>query len=83
LRALENAADCGYDGFMTDQTLLNRITSNPRQCGGRACIRGMRMRVSDIPDMQAGGATRADILESYPCLEGDDISAALLLKDER
>ena len=57
--------------------LLNRITSNPRQCGGRPCIRGMRIRVKDILDMLAGGATEAEILADYPYLEPDDIRASL------
>jgi len=57
--------------------LLNRITSNPRQCGGRPCIRGMRIRVKDVLDMLAGGATEAEILQDYPYLEADDIRACL------
>ena len=56
--------------------LLNRITSNPRQCGGRPCIRGMRIRVKDVLDMLAGGATEAEILADYPYLEPDDIRAS-------
>jgi len=58
-------------------TLLNRITSNPRQCGGRPCIRGMRIRVKDVLDMLAGGATESEILGDYPYLEPDDIRASL------
>ena len=58
-------------------TPLDRITFNAKQCGGRACIRGMRIRVSDILDMLAGGATRAEILVDFPYLEDADISAAL------
>jgi uncharacterized protein (DUF433 family) len=57
--------------------LLNRITVDPEVCGGRPCIRGLRVRVKDILDMLAGGATRAEILEDYPYLENDDITAAL------
>ncbi|MBK6590399.1 MAG: DUF433 domain-containing protein [Acidobacteria bacterium] len=57
--------------------LMNRITSNPRQCGGRPCIRGLRIRVKDILDMLAGGASEAEILEDYPYLEADDIRASL------
>jgi uncharacterized protein (DUF433 family) len=57
--------------------LLARITFNPQQCGGRACLRGQRIRVSDVLDMLAGGATRAEILQDFPYLEDDDISAAL------
>ena len=57
--------------------LIDRITSNPRQAGGRACIRGMRIRVKDVLDMLAGGATEKEILEDYPYLELDDIKASL------
>lgn len=62
---------------MMDNILLHRVTHNPRQCGGRPCIRGLRVRVSDILDMLAGGASRADILRDFPYLENDDITAAL------
>ena len=57
--------------------LLNRITINPNQCGGRPCIRGMRIRVSDVLDLLAAGQTPNEILESYPYLEADDIAACL------
>jgi len=57
--------------------LLNRITSNPRQCGGRPCIRGMRIRVKDVLDMLAAGAEEAEILKDYPYLESEDIRACL------
>lgn len=57
--------------------LLERITSNPRQCGGRPCIRGMRIRVKDILDMLAGGASEEEILRDYPDLESEDIRASL------
>lgn len=57
--------------------LLSRITSNPRQCGGRPCIRGLRIRVKDILDMLAGGASEAEILADYPYLEPEDIRASL------
>ncbi len=56
---------------------MDRITSDPQICGGRPVIRGLRMRVRDILDMLAGGASRADILRDYPYLEDEDISAAL------
>jgi uncharacterized protein (DUF433 family) len=58
-------------------TLLNRITVDPELCGGRPCIRGLRVRVKDVLDMLAGGVTRAEILEDFPYLEDDDITAAL------
>lgn len=57
--------------------LLGRITVNPRQCGGRPCIRGMRIRVIDILDMLAGGMSREEILADFPDLEAEDITAAL------
>ena len=55
----------------------NRITINPEVCGGRPCIRGMRIRVRDILDMLAGGSPREEILRDYPYLEDEDITAAL------
>jgi uncharacterized protein (DUF433 family) len=58
--------------------LLNRITFNPLQCGGRPCIRGMRIRVVDILELLASGATREEIVADFPYLESDDITAALL-----
>jgi uncharacterized protein (DUF433 family) len=58
-------------------SLLDRITSNPELCGGRPTIRGLRIRVTDILEMLAGGASRSDILRDYPYLEDEDISAAL------
>jgi len=58
-------------------TLLSRITIHPDICGGRPCIRGMRMRVSDLLGMLAAGETPASILEHHPDLEYADISACL------
>lgn len=57
--------------------LLQRITKNPEQFGGRPCIRGLRIRVQDIIGLLAAGASRQEIIEDYPYLEDDDISAAL------
>ncbi len=54
-----------------------RITIDPNVCGGKPCIRGMRIRVSDILGMLAAGASQAEILEDYPYLEPADIAAAL------
>ena len=56
---------------------LQRITFNPNQCGGRPCIRGMRIRVKDVLDMLAGGASEQEILEDFPYLEKEDIHASL------
>ena len=57
--------------------LLSRITSNPNQAGGRPCIRGMRVRVKDVLDMLAGGASQQEILDDFPYLEREDILACL------
>ena len=54
-----------------------RITFNPRQCGGRPCIRGMRIRVTDVLDLLASGLSREEILDEMPDLEAEDIEAAL------
>jgi len=58
-------------------TELHRITINPEQCGGKPCIRGMRIRVTDVLELLAAGATRDEILDDYPYLEAEDIIAAL------
>ena len=58
--------------------LLARITHNPQQCGGRPCIRGMRIRVADVLDLFAAGLTSNDILAELPDLEPDDLKASLL-----
>lgn len=54
-----------------------RITVDPAVCGGRPCIRGMRIRVTDILEMLAGGATEQEILADYPYLEPEDLRATL------
>lgn len=59
------------------ENLLNRITINPEQCGGRPCIRGMRIRVIDVLNLLAAGLTREQVLEELPDLESEDITAAL------
>jgi uncharacterized protein (DUF433 family) len=61
-----------------DPLALERITVNPAQCGGRPCIRGMRIRVSDILELLAAGESREQILTDYPYLETEDITATLL-----
>jgi uncharacterized protein (DUF433 family) len=57
--------------------LLDRITTNPEQCGGRPCIRGMRIRVTDVLDLFAAGLTSEQILQEMPDLEVEDLQAAL------
>jgi len=56
---------------------VDRITFNPKQCGGRPCVRGMRMRVKDVLELLANGASHAEILRDYPYLEEEDIQACL------
>ena len=56
---------------------LKRITIEEGKCGGRPCIRGLRMRVSDILDLLAGGASYEEILTDYSFLEKEDILAAI------
>lgn len=54
-----------------------RITFDPHQCGGRPCIRGMRIRVKDVLDLVAAGVSEAEILADYPDLQPEDIRASL------
>ncbi|HBJ83440.1 MAG TPA: hypothetical protein DDZ88_06110 [Verrucomicrobiales bacterium] len=56
---------------------MERITFNPNQCGGRPCIRGMRIRVKDVLDLVAAGVPENVILQDYPDLEAEDIKASL------
>ncbi|MEF2278979.1 DUF433 domain-containing protein [Deinococcus sp. YIM 134068] len=58
--------------------LFDRITLNPSQCGGRPCIRGMRIRVSDVLDLLGTGVEVNEILSDYPDLKREDIYAALV-----
>jgi uncharacterized protein (DUF433 family) len=62
---------------------LDRITRNPEQCGGRPCIRGMRIRVQDVLDLLAAGLSSEDVLVELPDLEAADIEAALLYASAR
>jgi uncharacterized protein (DUF433 family) len=68
---------------MRMSNLLDRITINPAQCGGRPCIRGMRIRVIDILELLAAGLTREQILEELPDLEPEDVQAALIYASRR
>ena len=60
---------------MSTVNLDERITVNPNQCGGRPCIRGMRIRVIDVLELQANGLTPAPILEGMPDPEMEDLKA--------
>lgn len=57
--------------------LLARITIEKDKCGGRPCIRGMRIRVIDVLGMLAAGESQDSILHYYPYLEADDLRACL------
>jgi uncharacterized protein (DUF433 family) len=63
--------------YSAPMKLLERITVEPGKCGGRPCIRGMRIRVTDILGMLAEGVSHDEILKDFPYLEPDDIKAAL------
>jgi uncharacterized protein (DUF433 family) len=63
--------------------LMHRITADPEQCGGRPCIRGMRIRVSDVLDLLANGLTPEDIVEEMPDLELEDVRASLRFASRR
>ncbi len=58
-------------------SLLEKITLEEGKCGGRPCIRGKRLRVSDLLELLGTGASFEEILEDYPFLEHEDILAAL------
>ena len=66
---------------MTD--LLDRITIDPEQCGGRPCIRGMRIRIIHVIDLLASGLTPQQILTEMPDLQPEDITASLRYASQR
>jgi len=73
---------------MTEQpsrptALVDRITVDPEQCGGRPCIRGLRIRVVDVLDLLASGLSAAEVLNELPDLEPQDIEACLRFASQR
>ena len=64
-------------GYSMNLDRLNRITVEAGKCGGRPCIRGLRVRVTDVLELLAAGASFEEILADYPYLEREDILAAL------
>ena len=70
-----------YSPSMTE--LAERITVDPEQCGGRPCVRGMRIRVVDVLDLLANGLAPAQVLEDLPDLEPEDIQACLRFARQR
>ena len=86
LRALHHAGSIPANSWLASRSdhaytesmsYLDRITFNPKQCGGRPCIRGMRIRVVDVLDLLGAGVPEKEILEDYPDLEAEDIRACL------
>jgi uncharacterized protein (DUF433 family) len=63
--------------------IADRITVNPEQCGGRPCIRGLRIRVVDVLDLLASGLTAEQVLDELPDLEPEDILACLRYASSR
>ena len=64
-------------------TESERITINPEQCGGRPCVRGMRIRVSDVLDLLANGLTPELVINELPDLELEDVRACLRFASRR
>ncbi|MBX3119018.1 MAG: DUF433 domain-containing protein [Fimbriimonadaceae bacterium] len=65
------------------EDLLKRITVNPAQCGGRPCVRGMRIRVVDVLELLANGLKEEQVLEELPDLESEDIRACIAFAARR
>lgn len=63
---------------MKDQSVLSRITINPEVSHGKPSIRNMRFTVAQLLELLAAGMTAEEILEDYPYLEQEDITACLL-----
>jgi uncharacterized protein (DUF433 family) len=64
-------------------TIAERITIDPQQCGGRPCIRGMRISVTDMLDLLASRLSREEVLKELPDLEAADIDDALRFASQR
>ena len=62
---------------------LGRVTVKSEQCGGRPCVRGMRIRVSDVLDLLAAGLSREQVLDELPDLEPEDVEACLRFASQR
>ena len=64
-------------------TLADRITVDPAQCGGRPCVRGLRIRVTDVLDLLASGLSAAQVVEELPDLGLEDVTACLRFASRR
>lgn len=63
--------------------IADRITVDPEQCGGRPCVRGMRIRVTDVLDLLASGLSQRQVLDELPDLTADDVEACLRFASQR
>lgn len=63
--------------------IADRITVDPEQCGGRPCVRGMRIRVTDVLDLLASGLTQEEVLAELPDLTAEDVTACLRFASHR
>ncbi len=63
--------------------LAERITVNPDQCGGRPCVRGLRIRVTDVLVLLATDLTTAQVIDELPDLDRDDVAACLRFASKR
>lgn len=63
--------------------ISSRITVDPEQCGGRPCVRGMRIRVADVLSLLANGLTSEEVIDELPALELADIKACLQFASRR
>jgi uncharacterized protein (DUF433 family) len=68
---------------LTVSALADRITVDPQQCGGRPCVRGLRIRVTDVLDLLASGLSPAQVIDELPDLELEDVSACLRFASRR
>lgn len=64
-------------------TIADRITVDPGMLGGKPCIRGMRIRVTDVLDLLANGLTPQEVVDELPPLEMEDILACLRFASRR
>jgi uncharacterized protein (DUF433 family) len=67
----------------SEANLLSRITMDPAMCGGRPCVRGMRIRVRDVLDLLAAGLTVQEVVSELPDLESEDVQACILYAARR
>jgi uncharacterized protein (DUF433 family) len=57
--------------------MFTRIACDPAILGGKPCIKGTRISVEMILEWVASGASRDDIVKSYPQLTAEDVEEAL------